>query len=127
MGALMNTILLIDRESNSLRLLEHHLETSGYRVLRAKTGSVGIELAEEHLPDLLVMELILPDMDGFQVIDYFRGKALWRLIPIMVLSSRGSIRDGIEGLSKGADDYLPKPFNTLEFMLRAQSLLRRSG
>ena len=123
----METTLLIDREPDALDLLEYNFEKAGYRVLKAKMGGTGLELIEKHLPDLVVMDLTLPDMSGFEIIEHIKRDSRWRMIPILILSNKGSVQDRIEGLSKGADDYMSKPFNTMGLLLRAQSLLRRSA
>ena len=123
----MESILLIDREPDVLDLLGHHLSQAGYRVFKASLGMEGLGLMETEMPDLVIMELTFTDMSGFEILEHIKADTRWRLVPIMVLSARGTVQDRIDGLSRGADDYLTKPFSCAELVLRARSLLRRSA
>ena len=123
----METVLLIDRESVLLNSLQERFEGAGYGVLKASTGAQGLELIRAHFPDLVVMDVVLPDMKGSEVIDHIKCEYHWRMIPVLVISARGAVSDRIDGLTHGADDYLAKPFDETELILRVQSLLRRSS
>jgi len=115
-------VLVIDDENQISRLLTMTLETNGYRVFVAASGLSGIISAAEHKPDLILLDLALPDMDGIEVLKRLRE---WFFAPIFILSARDREEDKIEGLDCGADDYLTKPFGTAEMLARLRIALRR--
>ena len=117
-------ILLIDDEPQILRALKTILSAGHFRVISAVTGEQGIALAASQLPDVIILDLSLPDMDGIQVCEQIRE---WSTIPIIVLSVRDGERDKVAALDKGADDYLTKPFNIEELMARIRVALRHSS
>jgi len=120
----METVLLIDHESD---MLEYSLESAGYRVVKEVSGLRGLRTLKEGPFDLILLDLVLPDRLGLDVLDRIRESPGWDLVPVIILSERGNVEDRIEGLSRGADDYLGKPFCTKELVLRVQSLIRRSS
>ncbi len=123
----METVLLIDDESDLLDLLAVSLEPAGYRTIKEASGVKGLRALEAGPPDLILLDLVLPDMSGFEVLHRIREHPGCNLVPVMILSARGAVEDRIEGFSRGADDYLGKPFSMKELVLRVQSLVRRSS
>ena len=121
----MPTILVVDDEEDILDLLTFNLERAEYEVLRADDGNTGIKLAQQHIPDLVVLDLMLPGRDGYQVFYELKGDARTRRIPVLMLTAKAEVSDRIIGLKLGADDYVTKPFSPRELVLRVQALLRR--
>ena len=119
----MLTILVVDDEPQIRRVVRHALEGNGTRVLEAATGQEGIDVAAAQRPDLIVLDLGLTDMSGADVCREIRG---WSTAPIVVLSARHSDHEKAELLDLGADDYITKPFSTLEFQARVRAHLRRA-
>ena len=120
----MKTILLIDDEQSIHVAVEELLTANGFAYIGAKTGKAGIALFEEAHPDLLLLDVMLPDINGFDVCEAIRAKC--RRTPIIFLSAKGDIVDKSVGFKAGGDDYVTKPFNATELMLRIQAVLRRS-
>ena len=116
-------ILLIDDEPQILRALKTILGSAHFRVISAVTGEEGIALAATQSPDVIILDLSLPDLDGIQVCELIRE---WSKTPIIVLSVRDGERDKVLALDKGADDYLTKPFNIEELLARIRVALRHS-
>jgi two-component system KDP operon response regulator KdpE len=117
-------ILLIDDEPQILRALKTILSAGRFRVISAVNGEQGIALAASQTPDIIILDLTLPDMDGIQVTEQIRE---WSAVPIIVLSVRDGERDKVAALDKGADDYLTKPFNIEELLARIRVALRHSS
>ncbi len=117
------TILAVDDEPRVLKLLKANLESSGYKVLTAEDGEAAIDLVERHLPDLVILDLMLPKMDGYAVCRHIRE---FSPVPIIMLTARSAQVDLIHGFEVGADDYLTKPFSVTELLMRVQAVLRRS-
>ncbi len=117
-------ILLIDDEPQILRALKTILSAGRFRVISAVNGEGGLALAASQSPDVIILDLTLPDMDGIQVCEQIRE---WSAVPIIVLSVRDGERDKVAALDKGADDYLTKPFNIEELMARIRVALRHSA
>jgi len=116
-------ILVVDDDPKIVALVRAYLERERFRVITAGDGRAALEAIEEHVPRLVVLDLMLPEVDGLAVIR--RTRAMGD-IPILVLSARGSTGDRIHGLSEGADDYLPKPFSPAELVARVRTILRRT-
>ena len=117
------TILVIDDEPQIRKFLRISLVSQGYKVLEAGTGTEGLAQAALNKPDLLVLDLGLPDMDGQQVLREFRE---WSTVPVLVLSVRASEGQKVEALDNGANDYVTKPFGIQEFLARVRALLRQA-
>lgn len=117
------TFLAIDDEPQIRRVVRHALEADGTRILEAATGREGIDLAAAQRPDLIVLDLGLPDMPGADVCREIRG---WSTAPIVVLSARHSDQEKAALLDFGADDYVTKPFSTIELQARVRAQLRRA-
>ena len=116
------TILVVDDDEQIQRATRSILATRHYRVVQALDGQQALEMLADHSPDLMILDLMLPGMDGLEVC---REARAWYDGPIMVLSARGQERDKVQALDQGADDYLTKPFSTGELMARIRALLRR--
>ncbi len=116
-------ILIIEDEKPIRRFLEVSLQTQGFAVLEAESGSEGLSLAFSRQPDLILLDLGLPDRDGLEVIEKLREQSP---VPVIVLTARGKDEDKIKGLDAGADDYLTKPFHVGELMARIRVALRHS-
>jgi two-component system KDP operon response regulator KdpE len=115
-------ILVVDDEKQLLRALRINLTARRYEVVTAEDGAGALQAAAKHVPDLVVLDLGLPDMDGTDVIAGLRG---WTTVPILVLSGRTDAADKVDALDAGADDYVTKPFNMDELLARIRALIRR--
>jgi two-component system, OmpR family, KDP operon response regulator KdpE len=116
-------VLVIDDEPQIRRALRAGLEPEGYTVLLAASGEEGLDLAALHGPDLVILDLAMPGIDGLEVCRQLRE---WSQVPILVLSVREESRDKVEALDLGADDYVTKPFDLEEVRARVRALLRRT-
>src|SRR5947209_5290518 len=116
-------ILVIEDEANIAQILRLYLEQAGYTVLTASDGVAGIELHAREHPDLVILDLMLPALDGMEVCRRIRA---WANTPILMLTARQGEEDRIAGLELGADDYLVKPFSPREVVSRVKAILRRS-
>jgi DNA-binding response OmpR family regulator len=117
-------VLVVEDEESLLFTLAHNLKREGYQVLTAARGDDGLRLAREKHPDLIVLDVMLPGIDGIQVCRMLRRDSD---VPIIMLTALGGEGDRVAGLDTGADDYLAKPFGMRELMARIRALLRRSG
>jgi two-component system alkaline phosphatase synthesis response regulator PhoP len=120
-------ILVVDDDAKIVRLVRTYLERDGFSVVTAADGPAALEAIERHQPALVVLDLMLPELDGRAVVRAVRRDDEAAATPILMLSARGSTLDRIAGLEEGADDYLPKPFSPAELVLRVKSILRRSA
>jgi DNA-binding response OmpR family regulator len=120
-------ILVVDDDAKIVRLVRTYLERDGFSVVTAADGPAALDAIETHAPALVVLDLMLPELDGRAVIRAVRRDAEAGRTPIIVLSARSSTIDRIAGLEDGADDYLPKPFSPAELVLRVKSVLRRTA
>jgi len=117
-------VLVVDDEPQILRALRINLRVREYQVEVAATGTEALEIAARHPPDLVILDLGLPDLDGVEVIQGLRG---WTKAPIIVLSGRADSTDKVEALDAGADDYITKPFGVEELLARMRAAVRRTG
>lgn len=118
------TILLIEDEKNIADFIEKILRSDNYKVITAKTGTEGLAIANSACPDIILLDLGLPDMDGLDILKNIRS---WSLCPIIVLSARTTDNDKVSCLDLGADDYITKPFSTNELLARIRTSLRHSN
>jgi two-component system KDP operon response regulator KdpE len=116
-------VLAIDDEPGVLRLIKLELSSQGFRVITAENAAAGIKLEEEHRPDIVLLDLVMPDMTGFEVMRHLRDRTN---IPVILLTAKGSDADKVKGLELGADDYLAKPFSPDELSARVRAVLRRA-
>ncbi len=122
----MNKILVVDDEGDVRDLVAFNLQRNGMATIFAKDGIEACEVAVEEIPDLIVLDLMLPGRNGFQVFKELRLDSRTKSIPILMLTAKAQLDDVISGLELGADDYLTKPFSPKEMVLRVKALLRRS-
>lgn len=121
-------ILVVDDESNILDVLELYLLREGYKVVRASDGTNALKLFEQHKPDLVVLDVMLPQLDGLQVLKRIRAQAAQpgaKNVPVIMLTAKGQEEDKLVGLEGGADDYVTKPFSPRELVARVKVALRR--
>ena len=120
-------ILVVDDDKHIVRLVQSYLEQAGFQVLTANDGTTALRAIRAERPDLVVLDLMLPDHDGWEITRILRGEAATASISIIMLTARVEDADKIIGLELGADDYVPKPFNPRELVARVRAILRRSG
>jgi len=116
-------ILVVDDDPKILQLVRMYLEREGFRVITAADGLAAISAIRERTPRLVVLDLMLPTIDGFEVLRAARAESN---VAVLMLSARGGTADRISGIASGADDYLPKPFSPAELVVRVKALLRRA-
>jgi two-component system, OmpR family, phosphate regulon response regulator PhoB len=119
-------ILVVDDEPDITALVAYHLARSGYRVSTASSGTEALQAAREEQPALVVLDLMLPELSGFEVLERMRADRALAETPVLMLTARRDEPDRVQGLSLGADDYLVKPFSPQELVLRVRNILRRS-
>jgi len=120
-------ILIIEDERDIRDLVAHYLVKDGYKVEAASDGAKGLSLAKSLKPDLIILDLMLPEMDGLEVCKKLRADPKTAAVPIIMLTAKGEETDKIVGLELGADDYLTKPFSPKELTARVKALLRRAA
>src|SRR3990172_4770606 len=116
-------ILVVDDEPRYQRLVEANLVTEGYEVLKADNGQEAVSMVADHHPDLVLLDILMPVLDGFAACERIRE---FSKVPIIVVTAKGEERDRVRGLDLGADDYIVKPFSATELMARVRSVLRRA-
>lgn len=121
----MNPVLVIEDEKDIVDLIEYHLKQSGFSVLKALDGPTGLELAKKNRPSLVILDLMLPGMDGKDICRALKSNPLTRSIPILMLTAKTEEVDRLIGFELGADDYVTKPFSPRELVLRVKAILRR--
>lgn len=119
------TILVVDDEKDLLDLIEYNLKKEGFAVLKAENGEEGIKTAKEHKPDLVLMDIMMPKMDGMETVEKMRADDELKSIPIIFLTARSDEKTEIEGLNKGGDDYITKPISTTKLISRIKAVMRR--
>ncbi len=119
-------ILVVDDEPDIVALVAYHLARAGYRVSTASSGTDALKAAGDEQPALIVLDLMLPELSGFQVLERIRANPALADTPVLLLTARREEPDRVQGLSLGADDYLVKPFSPQELVLRVRNILRRS-
>jgi two-component system phosphate regulon response regulator PhoB len=122
----MARILIVEDERDLQQILDYNLRQSGHEVLAALRGKDGLELARSEQPDLILLDLMLPDVPGTEVCKVLKQDPVLRTIPVVILTARGEEIDRVVGFELGADDYVVKPFSVRELLLRIQVILRRS-
>lgn len=116
------TILVIDDEPSILNLVSSYLKSEGFKVLTARDGNQGLKLASDHLPELIILDIMLPGLDGIQVLQELRRRSD---VYVIMLTAKTEETDRVIGLSVGADDYVTKPFSPRELVARVKAALRR--
>lgn len=120
------TILVVDDEEDLLDIISYNLKKEGFSVLVAENGRAGIELARVHLPDLIILDIMMPEIDGIEVCKVLKKDEKMNKIPIVFLTARGEERIEVQGLDLGADDFLSKPISTQKLLSRIKAVLRRA-
>src|ERR1700736_4469377 len=120
-------ILVVDDEAVLLETMAYNLEQAGYQVIIASDGASALEAARRETPDLIILDIMLPEMDGLEVCRLLRRESNTSTTPIMMLTAKGDEIDKVVGLEVGADDYVTKPFGRRELLARVRALLRRAG
>ncbi|WP_405012234.1 response regulator transcription factor [Kitasatospora sp. NBC_01539] len=124
-------LLVVDDEPNIRELLSASLRFSGFRVASAATGEEALAAVAAERPDLVVLDVMLPDLDGFTVVERLRDQTQWPTagehVPVLLLTARDGTGDKVQGLALGADDYVTKPFSLEELIARIRAILRRAG
>lgn len=118
-------ILLVDDEIDTLLPLKMSLEAEDYLVLGASNGFEALELAKTNIPDLILLDIMMPGMDGYEVCVQLKKYPVTRNIPVIMLTAKDAVREKVKGLDIGADDYVTKPFNLNELKARIKSVIRR--
>ncbi len=119
------TILVVDDERDLLDLIEYNLKKEGFKVLKAENGEEGISKAKEHRPDLILLDIMMPKMDGLEAVEIMRKDDDLKKTPIIFLTARSDEKTEIDGLNKGGDDYITKPISTTKLVSRIKAVLRR--
>jgi two-component system phosphate regulon response regulator PhoB len=122
----MERVLIVDDDPDILRLVTYNLKQAGFETSTADTGRKALETIEKQPPDLVILDVMMPDVDGLEVCRILRGHESSRNIPILMLTARGEEIDRVVGFELGADDYVMKPFSPRELVLRVKSILRRA-
>ncbi|MBL8119572.1 MAG: response regulator transcription factor, partial [Anaerolineae bacterium] len=131
--AKQQTIFIVDDETTLREVVRRYLERDGFRVIEAGSGPRALELLREHTADLILLDIMLPGLDGFTITrrlrqqDAYAALELNRSVPIIMLTSRGDEADRIAGFELGVDDYVVKPFSPRELVARVKAVLRRAG
>ena len=121
------SVLVIDDEKDLVELVRYNLEKEGYDVIAATDGRSGLDIAREHAPDLVVLDLMMPGVDGLEICRQLRQDARTARLPVIMLTAKATEADRIVGLEMGADDYITKPFSPRELVARVKALLRRTS
>lgn len=120
-------ILVVDDEVDLLDLIEYNLQKEGYRVLRAENGQEALNIARKTPPDLILLDVMMPKMNGIETINHLKADRDLRNKPVVFLTARGDEKTELEGLELGADDFLSKPISTAKLLSRIKTVLRRAG
>lgn len=119
-------LLLIDDDPNLILLVKDYLEFSGYEVVTASHGREALTVLGQEIPDLIICDVMMPEMDGYAFVEEVRNNPQWSLLPVIFLSARGQSKDKIKGLTTGADVYMVKPFEPEELVAQVQSTLNQT-
>ncbi|MEL4304264.1 response regulator [Methanococcoides sp. LMO-2] len=119
-------ILIVDDEPDAVIATKRALEADGYNVIDAENGAMAFDMLKSDIPDVILLDVMMPDMDGFEVCKRLKDDPAYRDIPVIMLTAKGEIDDKVGGLDIGADDYITKPFNLKELKARIKTVLRRT-
>jgi two-component system phosphate regulon response regulator PhoB len=121
------TVLIIEDDADVVDLIRYNLKKAKFRLLTAKDGAEGFSMAVTDRPNVVVLDIMMPRLNGFEVLKKLKADSRSQSIPVVILSAKGEAESRIKGLQLGADDYMPKPFSPKELVLRIQGLMRRSS
>ena len=116
-------ILVVDDEPRMIHFIRLNLEHDGFEVVEAPSGSIALESLRDRFPDLILLDVMMPDLDGFETLQMIREISS---VPVIMLTAKGEEEDRVRGLELGADDYIPKPFSPREMVSRVKAVLRRT-
>ena len=119
------TVLIVEDEKDIVKMLDYNLRKEGFRIFSANNGEDGLDMARRENPDLILLDLMLPEMDGLDVCKAVKNDAKTTHIPIIILTAKAQESDKVVGLELGADDYVTKPFSPRELIARIKAVLRR--
>lgn len=120
-------LLLIDDDPNLILLVKDYLEFRGYEVMTAENGREALEILESKVPDMIICDVMMPEMDGYSLVEHVRQDARTNWIPVLFLSAKGQIQDRVKGLSTGADVYMVKPFEPEELVAQVEAALNQAS
>ena len=123
----MQSILVADDDPTVVVALQHLLEQAGFKVVVAQDGQEALEAMDREVPDLLLLDVMMPRLSGYDVCESVRSRPAWRHVRILMLTARGGVIEARKGLALGADDYMTKPFSTRELLDRIKALLFREA
>jgi two-component system phosphate regulon response regulator PhoB len=123
----MERVLIVDDDPDIQRLVSYNLSQAGFQVTTASSGRTALDTVQKHPPDLIILDIMMPDIDGMEVCRTLRQRENSRRIPIIMLTARADEIDRVVGFELGADDYVMKPFSPRELVLRVKSIFRRMG
>ena len=123
----MQSILVADDDPTVVVALQHLLEQAGFKVVVAQDGQEALEAMDREVPDLLLLDVMMPRLSGYDVCERVRSRPAWRHVRILMLTARGGVIEARKGLALGADDYMTKPFSTRELLDRIKALLFREA
>jgi Response regulators consisting of a CheY-like receiver domain and a winged-helix DNA-binding domain len=126
MSDIRQKILIVDDEMDAMLALKVALEAEGYNVAEAKDGYEALDKVHSEIPDVILLDLMIPGIDGFEVCRQLKSDSMYSHIPVIMLTARGEVDDKVEGIELGADDYVTKPFNLKELKARIKMILRRN-
>ena len=118
-------LLLIDDDPNLILLVKDYLEFRGYNVMTAENGREALEVLDQNVPDMIICDVMMPEMDGYALVEHIREEPKTNMIPVLFLSAKGQSQDRVQGLKKGADVYMVKPFEPEELVAQVESSLNQ--
>ncbi|MGK7952748.1 MAG: response regulator transcription factor [Xenococcaceae cyanobacterium] len=118
-------LLLIDDDPNLILLVKDYLEFRGYQVMTAENGREALDILEQHVPDMIICDVMMPEMDGYALVNHIREEPRTKRIPVLFLSAKGQSQDRVKGLNEGADVYMVKPFEPEELVAQVESSLNQ--
>ncbi|MGD1702548.1 response regulator transcription factor [Dapis sp. BLCC M229] len=120
-------LMLVDDDPNLILLVKDYLEFRGYQVITAENGREALELLEEQVPDLIICDVMMPEMDGYTLVQHIRENSATEWVPVLFLSAKGQSQDRVKGLNTGADVYIVKPFEPEELVAQVESSLKQAS
>lgn len=123
----MKTVYCVEDDSNIAELVQYTLKSTGFETMWFENGADFFKEISENLPDLILLDIMLPDMDGMEILKRLKDSAETASVPVIMLTAKGNRMDKVKGLDSGADDYITKPFDILELVSRINAVLRRTG
>jgi len=120
-------LMLVDDDPNLILLVKDYLEFRGYQVITAENGREALELLEEQVPDLIICDVMMPEMDGYTLVQHIRENTATEWVPVLFLSAKGQSQDRVKGLNTGADVYIVKPFEPEELVAQVESSLKQAS